>query len=336
MSLRGRVLLTGATGFLGRPTLAALRALGFAVEAVTRRADDPRARAAGDDPHVRWHALDLLDPRAARALVDHLRPDAVVHCAWHLAPGGRFYHDKTNLRWVEATLGLLRACDALPAPARDTSPLADVHGGRRRVVLIGTCVEYDVSDPSLHDGDCREDATPLRPHTFYGVAKKTLGELARAYTEVSNLSLAWTRPFFLYGPDEPAGKLIASVLRTLRDGGVAETTHGRQIRDYIHVADAADVHARLLLAADTGAFNVGTGRATTVREVVEAAARAAGRPDAIALGARQAPPDEPPRIVADLTRLRAALPDWRPRFAIDAGVADCLARLDRSRAAATR
>jgi nucleoside-diphosphate-sugar epimerase len=91
-------MLTGATGFVGRQALTALAEAGHEVHAVARRGGT-------DAPGVSWHEADLL---AGVEVVNEVRPEVLVHLAWY-AQHGRFWTSIENLRWVEASLGLLRA-----------------------------------------------------------------------------------------------------------------------------------------------------------------------------------------------------------------------------------
>jgi nucleoside-diphosphate-sugar epimerase len=281
-----RVLVTGATGFIGHHLPAALRARGHEVSVASRSS-----------------GVDLLEPGDAESLLAAVRPTHLVHLAWYAVPGA-YWTSPENVRWVEASLALLRAF---------------VAAGGERAVLAGTCAEYDWSG-----GVCAEDTTPLRPWTLYGHAKNALREVAEAYAEEAALSLAWGRIFFVYGPHEPDGRLVSSVARALVRGEEAPTTEGSQRRDFLHSADLADAFAALLGSEARGAVNLGSGDAVAVRDVVEEVARAAGRPDLLRVGAVPARPDEAPLVVADATRLRDEV-GWSPARTLEQGIADTVA-----------
>jgi nucleoside-diphosphate-sugar epimerase len=287
-----RVLLTGAGGFIGRHCWAPLLERGFEVVAVTSRDVGE-----SDDP-VRWLRADLLDRSQIEPLLAEARPTHLLHLAWIVVPG-QSYDSLDNLRWVQSSLDLVEAF------AR--------HGGRRAVVA-GTCYEYD-----QRYGLCHEELTPRAPDTRYGVAKNALQELLSAFAPAWDVSFAWPRLFFLYGPHEHPRRLVSSVICSLLSGEPARCSHGRQLRDYLHAADAAEALAAILDSDLTGPVNVGSGAPVSLRSIVEEIGRQLDRADLPRLGAIPARPGETPLVAADTTRLVEAL-DWRPRIILADGI----------------
>jgi nucleoside-diphosphate-sugar epimerase len=294
----GRVLVTGATGFIGRHAVDALLARGYEVHAV--------ARSRGDATDVSWHEADLLDPTAGAALVERVAPSHLLHLAWYTQPGA-VWTAPENLAWAQASLALYSAFA--------------VSGGRR-AVLAGTCAEYDWSC-----GTCHEATTPLRPATLYGACKQGVGTAVTAYGAAHGPSTAWGRVFFLYGPGEPPEKLAASVLRALLEGRRAPVSHGRQVRDFLHVGDVAGAFAALV-ADETvhGPVNIASGVPISLRDLLAAAEATVGTAGLVAFGEREAAADEPPVILADVTRLRDEL-GFTPSHTLESGLADALAQL---------
>ena len=130
---------------------------------------------------------------------------------------------------------------------------------------------------------------------------------------------AWARLFFPYGPGQPAERFIPAVIRGLINGEAVECTHGNQVRDFVFVDDVADALVKMLTNAGTGAFNVGSGHAFSLREVVGVICEKLGRADLIRFGARPSPPGDPERVVADITRIRKVI-GWQPSYSIEAGI----------------
>lgn len=297
-SARGRVLLTGATGFLGSYAIGHLLAAGYEVHAV--------ARTPGPDARVSWHPSDLLDDRQTRALVEKLAPDHLVHLAWY-AEHGRFWTAPENADWVAATLRLLSSFAA---------------SGGRRAVVAGSCAEYDWA----HEYErCRElggpdgEATPTQPAMMYGIAKHAAHSVGAAHALACGVSLAWARVFLLYGPGEDPRRLVPSVARSLLAGQPAETTDGEQVRDLMHVDDVAAGIVALLAGGVEGPVNVASGEGVAIRTVLELLAETCGRPDLLRLGALPRRAGEPQRLVAATGRLGEEV-GFRPRIPLADGL----------------
>ena len=287
-----RVLVTGATGCVGRHVLPKLVARGFDVVAVRSRT------APFELPGVQWQQCNLLDHGEAGRLLRNTRPSHLLHLAWYIAPG-KWAAAPENFAWVQASLGLITAF-------RDA--------GGSRLVSAGSCLEYD-----WNYGYCSEGLTPCAPHTVYGSCKHALQLLTSSMARSGGFSSAWGRIFFLYGPHEHPDRLVASVIRSILAGQPARTSHGKQVRDYLYVEDVADVFARLLESDVEGPLNVGSGEAVTLRQVIEGIGALLGRPDLLQIGAIPSAPTDTPLVVADVSRLRTAL-GWTPAWDLTRGL----------------
>lgn len=291
------ILLTGATGLIGRQVVAPLLAQGCRVIAASR-SGRPVAGAEG-------LMLDVLDGVGVSHALAGVGATHLIHLAWHDGPKDR-WTAPANLDWVGASLHLLRAFAG---------------AGGRRAVMVGSCAEYDWSQAA--SGPLGED-TPLRPATLYGAAKAATGIAAMAGAGALGVSLVWARPFFCYGPGEPEGRLFGDIIRGLRAGRQVDCTDGLQRRDFLTTFDLGRALAELLGSPLEGAVNVASGEATEVRPLILTLARALGGEGRVHLGARPRPAGDPALIVADVARLRAAT-GFRPDHDLASGVAATLA-----------
>jgi nucleoside-diphosphate-sugar epimerase len=298
-----RVLLTGARGFIGRHCRKLLVTDGWEVHAVAS-ARDAGDESSGDDASsvgnedTVWHTANLLDREETRRVVARTRPSHLLHLAWYTVPGD-LYHSAENQRWVAAGRELLAAV---------------AEHGIRRVVVAGSCAEYDWTG-----GHCSEAATPLAPATAYGRAKDELRRSFEPWAAEGGRSGAWARLFFLYGPGEHPDRLIPYVVRSLLADQPALCTHGEQRRDYLYVVDAAEALVRLLGSGVRGAINIASGTAQPLKELIHAAAAQLERPELVRLGARPASPHETPLIEADIGRQTTEL-RWRPPTRLEDGL----------------
>ena len=287
-----RVLLTGGTGFIGRHCIPRLATRGYDVHAISSAA--PLMPAAG----TTWHQVDLFDTTAVAAAVRAIRPTHLLHLAWYVVPG-TLADAPENFTWLQASLELARQFGEC---------------GGTRMVTTGSAFEYDWSY-----GYCSESLTPCAPSTFYGICKNALRIALEGYAERHGLSSSWARLFFLYGPHEHPARLVPSVIRSLLRGEPARCSHGLQIRDYLHVEDAADALVGLLDSEVRGPVNIASGRPVMLKDIVHSIARRLGGEDLLELGAVPTRPNDTPLVVADIGRLRRELP-WQPSYGLDDGL----------------
>jgi nucleoside-diphosphate-sugar epimerase len=291
-----RLLLTGATGFIGSHAVTCAITRGFDVHALCRRMPERPHRG------VTYHALDLLERRDLASCVRAIGATHLLHPAWCVTPG-TFWNTRENYRWVSATLDLAAAF---------------VEGGGTRIVGVGTGFEYVASD-----APCHEERTELCPSSAYAVSKDATRRLLARLAATDGVSFAWGRVFHLYGPGEHPSRLVASVSRSLLRQEPALCSEGTYIRDFLHVHDTADGLVALTASGVEGPVNIASGVPVAIRDVVSEVAVQIGTAELVRFGALPARP-EPPRQVADVSRLRREV-GWSPRFDLSSGIADTIA-----------
>lgn len=287
-----RVLITGAGGFIGRHCLPPLLSKGYEIHAADARGTAENTR------DVCWHQVDLLDSSETRRLLDEVRPTHLLHFAWVTTPG-EYWTTRDNLAWLRASLDLIQEFE---------------ERGGNRVVVAGTCAEYD-----WRYGYCSEKVTPLAPATLYGACKHSLQVAVESFAEQSGLSAAWGRIFLLYGPHEHPRRLISSVIISLLNGQPALCSHGNQVRDFLYVKDVADAFVALLASGVTGPVNIASGCPVVLKDVISEVGRKIGRKELIQLGAVPVSSHDPDLLVADVKRLTNEV-GWMPSYDLDAGL----------------
>ena len=184
--------------------------------------------------------------------------------------------------------------------------------GGERLIVAGTCAEYQWVDQSLLD----ETTTPLVPATYYGLCKASLFQLLAGFADRMDLGFAWGRIFWLFGPHENPARLVASVITSLLAGRPALCTPGEQVRDYLSVLDAASAFAALISSNVTGAVNISNGNGIAVSALVTRIGELMGRPELVQLGARPAAVGEPPLLIGAAKRLHQEV-GWHPERTLD-------------------
>lgn len=293
LAKRKRVLVTGATGFIGSHTIHPLLQRGYEVHAVSSKL--PHVV----DESVVWHQADLMDSPSIARLLKDTHPTHLLHMAWYVVPG-KLISSELNFDWVRASMELLKSFQ---------------QQGGKRVVMPGSGYEYDWSY-----GYCHETRTPTVPNTTYGACKHAMDVMAQAFCRSHQISYAWLRLFFLYGPNEHPDRLVSSVIRSVLQGQEARCSHGRQMRDYLHVQDVADAMVSILDSTLEGPINIGSGVAMTLRDIIITIGRTLGKEDLIKLGAIPSRANDAPMVVADIERLTTTM-QWQPKYSLETGLA---------------
>ncbi len=289
-----KVLVTGATGFIGRHSLPRLCESNYEVHAVTGQRSPH-----GNTEDVVWHRANLLEPYEIATLVENVRPTHLLHFAWYAVPG-KYWTAPENLAWVRATASLMQAFS---------------DQGGQRAVMAGSCAEYDWKFDY-----CSEQFTPCRPATLYGACKHSMQTLLDAWSKQTGLSSAWGRIFFLYGPHEYPSRLVPSIIHSLLNNEPARCTHGNQVRDFMYVEDAAAAFVELLGSDATGAVNIASGVPAPLKEVIYMVADYLNKRGLVQLGAVSVPTGEPDTLIADVSRLCDEV-GFRPRYGLKEGIA---------------
>ena len=287
MSAR-RVIVTGATGFIGRHTIPLLLDRGYEVFSIGRGALPPElfALQARSPERFTHSALDLLDSSSVSPWLATVRASHMLHFAWDTRHG-LFWSSEENEVWLARSRDLIRSF---------------VEHGGRRFVGAGTCAEYEWGSVPLS-----EITSPLIPTTPYGGAKLRLSQFLAQPDVSSSLSCAWGRVFHLFGPYEYEKRLVSSVCLALIKGKAFSATAGHQRRDFSSTIDIAHTFVSLLDSDVTGDINLASGEVWTVGDLLRGIARHLGREGLLRLGEIPVAPTDPPVIIADTSRLRDEL-----------------------------
>lgn len=293
-----RAFVTGATGFAGSHLTRLLVREGETVAILRRPGGDPW-RVEDILPYVVCIEGDFLDLDQIRARVREFAPDTVFHLAWY-GVGHKQRNDREQVgQNLMSSLALLE----LAAEA-----------GCQDFIGFGSQAEYGPQNTILNE------AARTDPSTLYGAVKLSTYLLGRQMATVLGMRFAWLRLFSSYGPMDEPNWMIPYLIRTLLRGEKPALTPGEQWWDYLFVEDvAAAVYAIAKSPDAEGVFNLGSGTAHPLREIIE---RIRDKIDpSLPLGFDEIPyrPDQVMHLQADVTKLKTVT-GWEPRIGLDEGL----------------
>ena len=285
-----KVLITGASGFVGSHVARLLVAEGCEVYALVRESSN-RWRIRDILPSMYLRQSDLVAFENVNTYLQEIKPELCIHLAWYAVPG-KYLNSQENLDSIQASINLL-------------SQLAEL--GCKRFVGIGTCFEYDLSLGYL------SESSLTKPITLYAATKVALSTILQQFAQITEMEIAWIRLFYQYGPMEDERRLIPGIISSLLRDEVVKTTKGEQIRDFLHIEDVASAIWAVAKSNVSGVVNVGSGQPVTVGQIALELGNLLRKPDLINLGALPYRPNDPMFICANNELLRKKT-DWTPKY----------------------
>lgn len=272
-----RVLLTGATGFVGRQVLNHLAKEDVLLTLIVR---DGKQSFLNEHSAVKTiiTTTDLFEETEAWWKNALQGIDTVIHLAWYAEPS-KYLQSSKNMECLQGTLAMAKGA---------------AQAGVRRFIGIGTCFEYDLSNGYL------SVETPLRPLTPYAGAKAAAYMALAHWLPLQGVEFAWCRIFYLYGEGEDSRRLVPYIRTKLAAGEKVELTSGNQIRDFINVTEAASLITDVALGTVLGPINICSGIPITVKQFAELIADEYARRDLLQFGARKEDLFNPPVVVGML------------------------------------
>lgn len=284
-----KVLLTGATGFIGSKVTAELLERGYELHALVW----PEVHA--DNTGLIQHKMNVLDAAAVDAFLVENHFENLIHLAWFV--GKKCHVSDLNLDWVAASLNLLKSFQK--------------YGGKK-FVGAGTCSEYEYKY-----GYLTEDVTPTNPGTLYGNGKHAVYELAKIFCQQNDIDFKWPRIFNLYGPNEKPQRLMPSVINSCLNGEDVKVSDCLKFQDYLHVEDTARGIVDVFESDVQGAVNICSGKPVQLRYIVNKIAELTDFKGKILWGAVPAAFGDD-LVVGNNEKLKSI--GWTPKYTLDEGL----------------
>jgi dTDP-6-deoxy-L-talose 4-dehydrogenase (NAD+) len=287
-----KILLTGATGFIGSAFLRRALSNGHSVAALVRA----ESLALLPFEHKNLKAVKGTVSNTPWDEIKTFQPETCVHCAWTTAPKVA-YDSAEHLRFFEQSRAFL-------------DRLFDL--GVSQVIGLGTCIEYVIGNTPLV-----EEQTPIGPVGPYAESKNMMRVWLEEASAHRGFQLCWPRVFYVYGVGEDPTRLCTSLIQRFRRNEPIVLKTPRSTKDYIYIEDVVSALILLLEKQFQGVVNLGTGVGVTIFELAQTVAALLGKRGLVQTEATEGT-DPLGFVVADSTRLRSL--GWQPQFNLETGL----------------
>jgi dTDP-6-deoxy-L-talose 4-dehydrogenase (NAD+) len=243
---RAKILVTGSTGFFGQQVVKALSLLEVELCIVVR---PEKSNFFEQNTAVKSTVIsnNVFAESASWWKKQCRDVDIFIHLAWYAEPG-KYLDSNYNEQCFSGTKDMAKGA---------------VEAGVERFIGIGTCFEYQFSESPL------DTSSPLDPQTLYAKMKVNTFEYLSSYFQEHNVKFLWCRLFYLYGEGEDERRLVPVIRKNLSEGKIVELTSGDKVKDYMNIEEAGKIIANLAVNTHTGAYNVCSGKGTTIKALAE-------------------------------------------------------------------
>ncbi|MDR1952452.1 MAG: NAD-dependent epimerase/dehydratase family protein [Elusimicrobiota bacterium] len=272
--LNRKVIITGATGLIGKEALEPLKKLGFEIFALSR----DKINSDSSDPELNWIKCDLFDSTDIKTTFEKIKPSFLLNFAWKTT--GDYLESNINFDFLKVGLDLLKYFN---------------ENGGKRAVFAGTCFEYQYKETPLKEND------PPDPQAVYSKCKNYLRELASLFCLRNNISFGWGRVFYVFGINEHIKRLSAHAIDNFQNDKEVIINNGELIRAYMFSKDIAAAFVKFLDSSVEGIVNICPGNGISLGDFASKIARKLGKTNLLKI--LKEPVNQPKIIVGDNTRL---------------------------------
>lgn len=286
-----RVLVTGATGLIGKESIPFLKERGFNIYALATTEKQ-------NTPDIYYYKANLFDAERITSIMRELQPQYLLHFAWKTTG---CFNSNINFDFLSSSINLIESFG---------------DNGGKRMVIAGTYIEYGYNDETLNDR-----TSPIHPIHLYGQCKDYLHKIAKLYCDSNNISLGWGRVFSAFGKESDPRRLTPDVINSLSANREVVIRSGRLLRDYMYSKDVAGAFAALLDSTVEGAVNICTGVETSVQNYCMMLASKMGKEHLLRF--EDISSNQQHRVVGDNSRLLEEV-GFSPQYTMEQAIKEIL------------
>lgn len=287
------VLLTGATGFIGKNAIEPLIKLGYEVFALSSQENK------SEYDKIHWLNVNLFSRADIENVFKEVKPEYLLHFAWDTRPG-IYLEDNSNFELLKASLDMLKYFK---------------ENGGKRAVFAGTCFEYEFGPEVLYED------SPKNPKTVYAKCKNYLNGLATLYCKNNNISFGWGRIFYVYGPNENIKRLTGRLINSFSNNEEVTIPNSQLVKDYMYTKDIAKAFVEFLNSDVEGEVNICTGKGISLGDYCTKVAQKMNKESLLHL--KKEPTPESIFVVGSNKRLKEEI-GFSPDYSVDEGLNEIL------------
>lgn len=295
-----RIVVTGATGFIGRELVQLLMDKGHQV-CTLMRPESNRQKLAGH-PVTLITYTSLKNQETVSQLKDW-QPEVFIHLAWR-GVGGK---DRNAAFHISENIAFTLDAVYLAAAA-----------GCTQWIGAGSQAEYGVPNIQV------TEESRCMPVSAYGTAKLAAGIAALGMCAALRMKGAWCRVFSVYGPGDHTNAFVPYIINSFQNGDSPQLTACEQLWDYLYISDAAAAFLALAEKGATGIFNIGSGTTVSLQKIVEMLRQETGFNGAVPYGSKPYAEQQIMHLQADVSRLKQTT-NWTPVVGLNEGLRQTVA-----------
>lgn len=296
-----KILITGATGFIGKKVCERTASQNHSILAFSRNAD-PLVNGK-DNNGITWIKSGLSINEETLEQISSFEPEVVVNLAWEKIPDFSFGTCFDNLK---DQLSFCKAMTEMPSV--------------KKIIIAGSCWEYN-----KNMGECKESDS-YSSKDYFTWAKNSIHDFLNIECSKKNIILAWARVFYVYGPSQRSGSLIPTLIKDISLNTVPDLRTPRNANDFIHVDDVAVAFEKMISQQiPSGNYNIGTGRSVPVLEICRIVENAISGTSALTdqLEVNSSKSEKNIDFWAGIGITKSAL-NWAPTISLEQGIKDTI------------